>query len=1224
VNAIAIDLMVNSQSEQNKSMPSATAAGSRSAAADRGSAVLGSSGRANRMKASFAKRLGGYQALEHREQIQPGRALPRRSGRSLAENLVVLVAVVALPLIVLGTGALWLQYRSARVAAEMQLVAQARSTALLVDREFERTLAVAQTLAAAVPVAQGDLNALEAEYRAAKDVLATTLPPEARPPILSLMDANGDWLLHTEWAPGERRTGLHGTPFGLAAIVEGRPKISDLFISPSAHVPLVGLAVPIFALKPNGDGHRDVIGGVGICVPRERLIAIVREAGLPSGAVASVLDRKGVIVARSLGDAETLGALPTQAELKAITASPAGLVPPESTTLGNVASTIAFAHAPYTGYTLKIDVPEEVFLAPLRESLYRSAATGISVFVAGLALALFLAGGIVRAFRLALGTAVKGAMPVPETAKSAGLREADDLAALLATAIAEREQAAGDARALLDNSPIGIIIFDTGGSVLTANDAFLSLVGHTRAEMSEGAFQWDEMTPEQWVVRDEAAFAETIANGRCTPYEKEYLRSDGTAVPVLVSLGLTDRGRGLAAGFVMDLTEQRRHETAHREAEDQLRFCLTAGSLGAWNYDLTTQTMRCSELTHALYGKSKDKIVALSEIIAVLHDDDRDNVQDAIRHAIATREDFQVEYRVIWPDDSVHWLGVRGRVIQAAGEPARLAGVTFDITERKHAEAALRESATWLRAITDTMPQFVWSARPDGYHDYYNQRWYDLTGTTPEQAEGEGWNPIGHPDDQARVLERWQHSLATGEPYEVEYRLRMADGSYRWMLSRALPVRDPETGEILRWFGTCTDIEETVAARETQARSREELEQLVAERTKDLQATQVRLAQAQRMEALGQLAGGIAHDFNNVLQAVQGGGALLERNPTDADGVRRHSRMILEATERGGAITRRLLAFSRRGDLRAESVDPAMLQSSIRDILSHTLGDGVKVGIELAPNLPPLFADKGQLETVLINLATNGRDAMAGIGTLTLAANAETVRPDQVPDHRGGLKAGSYVRLSVSDTGTGMDAKTLARASEPFFTTKPTGKGTGLGLAMARGFAEQSGGGFHIASAPGRGTTVTLWFPVAEAGLPAAGVPAEHAAPILAWHERPRLLLVDDDEIVREVTAELMEATGFAVLSAESAAAAIALLDDNQDVDILVSDLSMPDMDGVTLIREAQRRRPGLPAILLTGFATNAAEIAVGGAFSLVRKPVKGEHLAERVAALLETASAGR
>ncbi len=533
---------------------------------------------------------------------------------------------------------------------------------------------------------------------------------------------------------------------------------------------------------------------------------------------------------------------------------------------------------------------------------------------------------------------------------------------------------------------------------------------------------------------------------------------------------------------------------------------------------------------------------------------------------------------------------------------------------------ALRESEARLRAITDAMPQMVWSARPDGVHDYYNQRWYALTGTTPFEDTGEGRAAVIHPDDRGPAGTRWDRSLETGEAFEMEYRLRMADGGYRWFLARALPLRDAG-GAITRWFGTCTDIEGTVAARDAQTRSRTDLEHLVGERTRDLQETQTRLAHVQRMEALGQLAGGIAHDFNNVLQAVQSGAALLDRRVNDPEGVRRLSRMIFEAAGRGNAITRRLLAFSRRGDLQAEAISPGHLLSDIRDLLSHTLGARVDVRIVAPASLPSMLADRGQLETVLINLATNARDAMAGGGLLTFVAAAETVTVDMAGSYPILLTPGPFIRLSVSDTGSGMDTATLARACEPFFTTKPAGEGTGLGLAMARGFAEQSGGGLHVESAPARGTTVTLWFPVTTQPGNAPPIDPLGALAPSTPTALARLLLVDDEAMVRDILSEEMEAAGYAVLTAASGEAALALLEAGEPVDLLITDLSMPAMDGLALINAVHALQPGLPAVLLTGYATNAAEIAVNGALSgtlsLLRKPIKGKVLAERVAFLL-------
>ena len=233
-----------------------------------------------------------------------------------------------------------------------------------------------------------------------------------------------------------------------------------------------------------------------------------------------------------------------------------------------------------------------------------------------------------------------------------------------------------------------------------------------------------------------------------------------------------------------------------------------------------------------------------------------------------------------------------------------------------------------------------------------------------------------------------------------------------------------------------------------------------------------RLAHAQRMEALGQLAGGVAHDFNNVLQAVQSAARVIKRRPNDAESVSKMAQIAADAAERGIGVTQRLLSFARRADLRTEAVDAQALFAGLREILSHTLGGGVEVRIELAHSLPKFETDRAQLETVLVNLATNARDAMAGAGVLTFTA-APVVDPAQ-------LKPGAYIHISIGDTGCGMSPEVLERATEPFFTTKPQGLGTGLGLAMARGFSEQSGGALTIESVAERGTTVHLWLPLAR------------------------------------------------------------------------------------------------------------------------------------------------
>ena len=562
----------------------------------------------------------------------------------------------------------------------------------------------------------------------------------------------------------------------------------------------------------------------------------------------------------------------------------------------------------------------------------------------------------------------------------------------------------------------------------------------------------------------------------------------------------------------------------------------------------------------------------------------------------------------------------------AAGASGRAAAVSTGITEldevaralrdgaaaRTAAEAARRDSEAELQAATDLSPQVPWTADPAGRLLSVSERIAELTGERVGRRPKDGWMGIVHPGDRPALQAAWARSVATAEPFDHEFRLRLASGAWSWFRARAAARLDA-AGRVVRWYGSTEDVDARRAAVEGLQRLTDELEARVEREAAAREAAQNRLNQAQRLQALGQLAGGVAHDFNNMLQVVGGALALIQRRPDDAARVARLAATAEDAAERGTAITGRLLSLTRQGTLRAAPVEPLALLSDVASVLSHTLGAAIAIRVSAAPDLPPLLADRRQLETALINLAANARDAMPGGGRLTLSATLEF-------DPQGlsmEVPPGAFICIEAADTGHGMDAPTLARASEPFFTTKDVGRGTGLGLAMARGFVEQSGGGLRIESAPGRGTAAGLWLPCAPGTAAAPG-----SDTLRAPRRRGRVMLVEDDPSVRATLAEQLQDAGFRVLAAADGAAALTLLMGGAEVAMLVTDLTMPGMDGVALIRAAQRMRPGLPAILLTGHAgagtaLDAAE-GLDGPVSLVQKPVSALQLADRIATVVE------
>jgi PAS domain S-box-containing protein len=445
-------------------------------------------------------------------------------------------------------------------------------------------------------------------------------------------------------------------------------------------------------------------------------------------------------------------------------------------------------------------------------------------------------------------------------------------------------------------------------------------------------------------------------------------------------------------------------------------------------------------------------------------------------------------------------------------------------------------------------------------------------------------------------------SVLADEPvhWPLELVVRRKDGTPSYVDASAALWTSDSRAFITAIF---RDVNERRAAEADLRQLNETLEERVRERTSDLERLHEQLRQSQKMEAVGQLTGGIAHDFNNLLTPILGGLDILQRRGIGDERGQRLIEGALQSAERARTLVQRLLAFARRQPLMASAVDVGQIVVEMTDLLSGTIGPSIRVVVDLSPDLPRALADPNQLEMALLNLAVNGRDAMADGGVLTVSVRSAHVGAG----HR--LSPGQYIRLGVSDTGCGMDPVTLARAAEPFFSTKGIGKGTGLGLSMIHGLAAQLGGAMELSSTVGVGTTVEIWLPVTQGeALIAAARETDGAVAAGAGV----VLLVDDEDLIRTSTAQMLGDMGYVVIEVASAREALPHLDDPR-IDLMITDHLMPGMSGTELAREAQAKRPNLPILIISGFA-EVEDVAPD--LPRLMKPFRASELAAGLATL--------
>jgi PAS domain S-box-containing protein len=555
---------------------------------------------------------------------------------------------------------------------------------------------------------------------------------------------------------------------------------------------------------------------------------------------------------------------------------------------------------------------------------------------------------------------------------------------------------------------------------------------------------------------------------------------------------------------------------------------------------------------------------------------------------IAQREGkFENEGWRVRKDGTKFWaFVVIDPIRDGAGRLVGFAKITRDLTERRKAEASLRESQEQFRLLVQGVTDYaIYLLSPAGRVSSWNAGAQRIKGYAPEEIIGQHFSRFYTEEDQQAGLPREALEVAAREGrFEREGRRVRKDGTQFFAHVVIDAIYNPD-GSVLGFAKITRDITE----RRKAARALEE--------------TREALIQSQKMEAIGHLTGGIAHDFNNLLMAIQGSLELLQRRlPRSDPKVALLIDNALQGTRRGAALTQRMLAFARRQELRPMPLDVRDVVQRMTNLLQSSLGPSIRVETHFPPELPKVNADANQLELALLNLAINGRDAMPNGGTITIGATKQADAP--------GLKPGNYLCVSVTDTGTGMDEETLKRAMEPFFTTKGVGKGTGLGLPMVHGLAEQSGGTLLLKSRPGHGTSAELYLPVTlgELAFEAQDVTAQ----TLQTVKKLAILTVDDDPLVALNTSALLEELGHTVYSAPSALHALDILRREKKIDLMITDQLMPDMTGSELATRIRAENAHMPIILATGYA----ELAPGEGEGLPRlaKPFGQRELAEAIA----------
>ncbi|HSD43341.1 MAG TPA: PAS domain S-box protein [Burkholderiales bacterium] len=656
------------------------------------------------------------------------------------------------------------------------------------------------------------------------------------------------------------------------------------------------------------------------------------------------------------------------------------------------------------------------------------------------------------------------------------------------------------------------------------------------------------------------------------------------------------------AGSVTDIETRKRDEEALRSRQKMIDLAQQAAQAAAfeWRIGAGAGQNRWSADLEAMLGLARGSYDGTFETWKTLvHAEDWPLVQVAIERATQSG-DVATEYRVVRGDGTMRWLQAKGRVFfDAEGRPVRMVGFMLDVTDRRQAEAELQRQRALLDELFESAPEAVVLLDVEGRVIRINREFAAVFGYAAEEALGRPIFDLIVPEDELERARALYAVYMSGSRIAIECERRRKDGTRIQVSMLATPIL--LGGDVIALYAIYRDITERKLAEAEQAR------------------LQARLRQAEKMEAVGRLAGGIAHDFNNLLGGILGYAEMVVAEAGEGTPVQRYAHNVLSGANRARDLVDQILTYSRSQRAKRAPVEIDRVVGETLDLVRGSLAAGIVLDLTLSSAPLVVVGDPTQLHQVVMNLCTNALHAMGDSGTLRVALEPVDVATERVLA-QGTLAPGRFVRLTMADTGSGMDATTLARIFEPFFTTKEVGRGTGLGLSLVYGIVTDSGGALHVTSEPGRGSTFEIYLPRTEA----AAIPATAADAVVPRGNGERVLLVDDEEPLMVMTAEVLAQLGYEAIPFSDGRAALEAFEKTPEgFEVVVTDEVMPALTGTELARRVRRLRPDLPVVLVSGYSGPIlTQQALGaGVSGLLKKPVQSRELAAALARALRRAA---